>query len=142
MGGGQIIAVDSIYKAIMPNTSYENILLECDFLQTIQSHKADLLFISDVLHHLNNTYIKKIFSNIKNIPFIVIKDIDANHSFGNFANKMHDLIINQEKTINIYPQSLIEILESYGYDTHYQYLPKLWYPHFLLIAKTSKAINQ
>jgi hypothetical protein len=47
---------------------------------------------------------------------------------------MHDRIINGEKIHDVYPQKIIEWLHTSGYATKFWKLPKLWYPHFLIIA--------
>jgi hypothetical protein len=57
-----------------------------------------------------------------------------NHKFGNFMNKMHDKIINKEDINSIDPNKIKEILENNRYETYYYYLPKIWYPHFLIIG--------
>jgi hypothetical protein len=65
---------------------------------------------------------------------IIIKDIDKNHTFGNFMNKVHDKIINNENIHNIDPNKIEEVLIQNGYKTQYYYIPKLWYPHFMVIG--------
>ncbi|WP_395002100.1 hypothetical protein [uncultured Helicobacter sp.] len=52
---------------------------------------------------------------------------------------MHDLLINGERVRSIYPKVLSAELEALGFGVQYFYLPKLWYPHFLLIATKSGA---
>lgn len=71
------------------------------------------------------------------MDYVIIKDIDCNHKFGNFMNRMHDRIINHERIMDVDPMKLIELLEKRGFEVKKIYLPKLWYPHFLLIAKKS-----
>ncbi|HIV49640.1 hypothetical protein [uncultured Helicobacter sp.] len=89
-----------------------------------------------MLHHLDSHMWQDILHTIApHAHYIVIKDIDATHRFGNFANAMHDLLINGERVRSIYPQTLATELETLGFELQYFYLPKLWYPHFLLIAK-------
>ena len=98
--------------------------------------EPDMFFASDVLHHLNLKAWQNILYNLTSkTRYVVIKDIDATNRFGNFANAMHDLLINGERVRSIYPYDLARDLEELGYHTQYFYIPKLWYPHFLLIAK-------
>lgn len=49
-------------------------------------------------------------------------------------NRMHDKIINGEKIHTIFPEKIKEMLETNGFKTYYYYLPKLWYPHFMIIG--------
>lgn len=95
--------------------------------------------MSDVLHHLSNEVEKRVFSAIRGAKYIIIKDIDARYKFGNFMNKAHDRIINGEKVRSIFPNVLEDSLKSSGFDTEYFYLPKLWYPHFLLVGTLPKS---
>ncbi|MGX2981779.1 hypothetical protein [Helicobacter sp. 23-1045] len=115
--------------------AFDNVILERDI--SLTSQKFDLIFASDVFHHLDNVDFDRIFSVFlsQGAKFIVIKDIDANHKFGDFMNKTHDLLINGEKVRSIFPQKLQMRLETHGFSVEYFYLPKLWYPHFLLVAR-------
>jgi cyclopropane fatty-acyl-phospholipid synthase-like methyltransferase len=132
--GCQIYAVDAYYK----NLSIEKQNVKCysNFdLCLDDCQNFSVAFACDVLHHLTETeyeqFIKKIMGRTK---IIIIKDVDANHVLGNFMNKMHDKVINKEKVRNIYPDKIKNTLELFGYKTHYYYIPKLWYSHFLLIG--------
>lgn len=132
--GGGVIALDSIYKTYTPPLKYSNITCLWD-LDSMKK-EPDMFFASDVLHHLNLKAWQNILHNLTSkTRYVVIKDIDATHRFGNFANAMHDLLINGERVRSIYPHDLARDLEELGYHTQYFYIPKLWYPHFLLIAK-------
>ncbi len=91
--------------------------------------------MSDVLHHLSSEFRTKLLQAAASVPFVVIKDIDARHKFGNFMNATHDLLINGERVQSVYPQHLREFFTQNGYKSEYFYLPKLWYPHFLLVAE-------
>ena len=143
MGGGQnelnrkVFAIDSIYKTYRPKCVFSNIALNADIFSTLQQQRFDLIFVSDVFHHLDSVNLDKIFSAFcaHGAKFIIIKDIDATHRFGDLMNKAHDLLINGEKVHSIFPQKLQMRLESSGFKCRYFYLPKLWYPHFLLIAQ-------
>ena len=90
----------------------------------------------DVLHHLDNEILERILDaiNANGVKIIVIKDIDSRHRFGDFMNKTHDLLINNEKVHSIFPNMLEDNLKSSGFNMEYFYLPKLWYPHFLLVG--------
>lgn len=117
-----------------PKTNCQNIAFGVD-LGEVLGKEIDFVFMSDVLHHLPNH--GKILANIctQSIKYIVIKDIDANYKFGDFMNKAHDFLINKERVCSIFPQNLAQILRNSGYEIKYFYLPKLWYPHFLIIAQ-------
>jgi len=88
-----------------------------------------------VFHHCGDGIVSRILDSILNVPYIVIKDIDANRRFGNAMNKMHDVIFNHQLVYNVYPQKIAGFLTSRGYKVSVLSIPKLWYPHFLLIAK-------
>lgn len=137
----KIFAIDSIYNEITPKTTYTNIYCEVDIFKVL-SLDIDVIFMSDVLHHLDN-YTQTLSEILKqsNAKYIVIKDIDANYKFGDFMNKMHDFIINSQKVASIFPQNLLEILTEAGFVANYFYLPKIWYPHFLIIASLKKEIK-
>jgi hypothetical protein len=64
--------------------------------------------------------------------FVIVKDIDATHKFGNFCNRMHDRIINGEKIHDVYPAEIEHWLTDSGFTITRQALPKLWYPHFIV----------
>lgn len=133
----KIFAIDSIYSDILPKSNDSHICFGVDIFKVL-SLEIDLVFMSDVLHHLDNANnaLKRICENP--IKYIVIKDIDANYSFGDFMNKTHDLLINRQKVCSIFPQNLLSILGQNGFECQYFYLPKLFYPHFLIIAKNNK----
>ncbi|MDL0082052.1 hypothetical protein NYG90_05090 [Helicobacter sp. XJK30-2] len=129
-----VIAIDSIYTTLTPTTTYPNITLESSLDSALAHYAFDLFFASDVLHHLSPNFTQKLLESIAHIPIIIIKDIDSRHIFGHYANALHDLVFNQEKVCKVYPNKLESTLQALGYTTRYHYLPKLWYPHFLLLA--------
>jgi hypothetical protein len=87
------------------------------------------------LHHLSKSdYIDFFNKSTKSANIIIIKDIDMNHKLGNYMNRMHDKIINKEDINDIDPNDIKEKLEKNGFKTFYYYLPKLWYPHFIIIG--------
>lgn len=111
------------------------------FRTNIQSIEKDgeygLVFMSDVLHHLDKSIEDDLFYEImkkKNYSIIVVKDIDCNRKLGNYMNKLHDLVINGERIRDINPNRLMNLIQSYGYTCKLISVPKLWYPHFILIA--------
>ena len=132
---GKVFAIDSIYATFTPHTRCENIAFEADFFALLERQSVDLVFMSDVLHHLSSEFRTKLLQATASVPFVVIKDIDARHKFGNFMNATHDLLINGERVQSVYPQHLREFFTQNGYKSEYFYLPKLWYPHFLLVAE-------
>ena len=131
---GKVVAIDSIYTTLTPTTHHPNITLESSLDSALAHYAFDLFFASDVLHHLSPNFTQKLLESIAHIPIIIIKDIDSRHIFGHYANALHDLVFNQEKVCKVYPNKLESTLQALGYTTRYHYLPKLWYPHFLLLA--------
>lgn len=96
----------------------------------------DGVFVCDVLHHLNKNDLEETLSKMaSNAKWIIIKDIEAADFLGNLQNKIHDLIINRTKTIDIYSDKLEDFLIKNGFETQKSYMKKLGYPHFLLLAK-------
>lgn len=140
-GGGnsinQVFAIDSIYATYRPKCISGNITLSVDIFSALNSQQFDLIFMCDVLHHLDDEILERVLDAIKanGAKIIVIKDIDSRHRFGDFMNKTHDLLINNERVRSIFPNVLEDSLKSSGFNTEYFYLPKLWYPHFLLITQ-------
>lgn len=53
-------------------------------------------------------------------------------------NRMHDLIINKEHIHDVNPDEILEMLRKNGYRVSYEYMPKLWYPHFMIIGEIEK----
>jgi hypothetical protein len=131
----KVCAVDVYYeKAAMPvknNVSYYSDLTIC----IRENDNFSLVWACDVLHHLSPSDFNSFFEKIVDkTGIIIIKDIDATHKFGNFMNRMHDKIINGETIYDIYPEKIKTNLEKHGFETTYYFIPKLWYPHFILVA--------
>ena len=131
----KVYAVDTYYNtAIMPQN---DAIIYYFNLSTCLSENSEISFVwvCDVLHHLSpsdsDVFLKEI---CERTDIIIIKDIDATHRFGNFMNKMHDKIVNNETVYNIYPVKIKNLLETNGFKTSYYFVPKIWYPHFILIA--------
>ena len=141
--GFQVTAVDNRYLSAKPKNDNPNIILKTDIqniLLELEQNKIgnDAIFICDVIHHLPPSLWQNILPQIAELfDVIIIKDINANFKMGNFLNKMHDYIINGEKTENVYPQEIVEYLKKQEFILVYEELPKLWYPHFLVIATKS-----
>jgi len=130
----RVLAVDLFYDELIINDGVKcyKTLSDC-FMNT---QEITLAFTSDVLHHLSPSAVSGFLEEIsERINIIIIKDIDANYKFGNLLNKIHDRIINQEKIWDIYPEKLSDQLKIKGFKTKYYFIPKLWYPHFILIGK-------
>jgi 2-polyprenyl-3-methyl-5-hydroxy-6-metoxy-1,4-benzoquinol methylase len=130
-----VYAVDTYYKNINLQKK-NNIFTYSDLDECLNSHNNySVVWACDVLHHLKDDegelFLQKI---VNNTGVVIIKDIDANHLFGNFMNKLHDKIINHEKVGNVSPIRISESLERNKFKTMYYYIPKLWYPHFLIIG--------
>lgn len=105
-----------------------------EFLSQIQY--GGVLWLCDVFHHIDFEFGLKVLDCFSPVcKYIVIKDIDCGHRFGNFMNKMHDRIINGEKVRNINPVVYKEELSKRGFKTTCHFFRKLWYPHFLMIAE-------
>jgi hypothetical protein len=101
--------------------------------------KSSLVWACDVLHHLPEDFLAKFLGEIvKKTDLIIIKDIDKRHRFGNFMNRLHDRIINREIIHDVNPNKLQDYFISLGFKCDYYYLPKLWYPHFILVADRKK----
>jgi hypothetical protein len=128
-----VCAVDPYYKnANMPEK--EKIFYYSDIRQCFEDYpNPSLVWACDVLHHLSKPdYTDFLDQATRRATIIIIKDIDRHHTFGNFMNRMHDKIINQEDIQDIDPDEIKDKLTANGFETFYYYLPKLWYPHFIL----------
>ena len=131
----KVYAVDVYYSnAIMPIR--DKVIYYSDVSKCLQENaEISLVWVCDVLHHLQPSDTDIFLKGICNkTDIIIIKDIDANHKFGNYMNRMHDKIINKETIYDIYPEKIISFLKPIGYEASFIYIPKIWYPHFLLIA--------
>ena len=131
----KVYAVDTYYNnATMPKndniTYYSN-------LSTCLSENKEISFVwaCDVLHHLSPSDMDNFLKEIcDKADIVIIKDIDATHSFGNFMNKMHDKIINGETIYDICPDGIKNLLKANGFKSSYYFVPKMWYPHFVLVG--------
>lgn len=133
----KIYAVDVVYEKEQISKS-KRIVLQNDVVRTIECVKDTntLIWACDVLHHLDirtADYILR--EGMKNYNYVVIKDIDMRHKIGNFLNRMHDRILNGEKIRDIDPCELLNLLRNNGFDTKFYEMRKLWYPHFLIVAR-------
>jgi hypothetical protein len=131
----KVYAVDVYYNnTVMPTR--DNVIYYSDISICLQENtEFSLAWACDVLHHLSPSNTDAFLKEICNkTDIIIIKDIDANHGFGNYMNKMHDKIINNETIHDIYPEKIVSYLKSRGYKTSLYFIPKIWYPHFLLVG--------
>ena len=130
-----VYAIDTYYDCIMM-PGKDNIVYYSDLSICLNENKYfSLVWVCDVLHHLSPLDVDSFLGRICNkTDIMIIKDIDADHKFGNYINKMHDKIINSETVYSIYPKDLIHRLKLYGFKTSYYYIPKICYPHFILIG--------
>lgn len=96
-----------------------------------------LFWACDVFHHIDEDYINKrlLPKVMSTFDYICIKDIDCNQKFGNHMNRLHDRVINGEIIRDIDPNTLAVLFKENGYETECYKMRRLWYPHFLLIAK-------
>jgi precorrin-6B methylase 2 len=130
-----VYAVDAYYKNIKLQDK-NKVFTYSDLDECLSScNKYSVVWACDVLHHLNGNeteiFLEKV---INNTDVVIIKDIDANHPFGNLMNKIHDRIINGEKIENVDPLKIEEKLINNKFKIINNYIPKLWYPHFLMIG--------
>jgi hypothetical protein len=132
-----VYAVDTFYsgnEAMLPRIP--NVLYRSDVLRLLSETDFGLTWICDVLHHLTSDFEQTVLKAITaKSNVIIIKDIDCNHAFGNFCNRAHDRLINGERVRDIDPKQITALLENSGFTVEYRYIPKLWYPHFVLIAR-------
>jgi len=135
--GSRCLAVDTYYKTGQ-SSGHQDILLYNDYISCIETNpKPDMLWMCDVIHHLDYSMCRKVSESIESAEYkyIVIKDIDCRKKIGNMMNKLHDFLINHEVIHDVNPRQIEMLLEKKGYDVRHYDIPKLWYPHFLMIAK-------
>jgi hypothetical protein len=137
-------ACDTLYgsEKNRPNNTDPRITLYENFHETI-SKTDGVLFVCDVIHHLPPDFWRSIMPLVTDLySIVIIKDIDAEHKFGNFMNRLHDFVINGEKIHNVLPSDMEKWLKSSGFAVDREYIPKLWYPHFIIVAvKEPKELN-
>lgn len=135
----KVFAIDTIYdkkEQVQHNIVKVRNYNEIDFMVDAT---GKVLWMCDFLHHVPLDFSKQIINHFsKACDFIIIKDIDCNHSIGNIANRIHDRIINGEKIRDISPEVYMDMLHKLGYKCKYYYVPKLWYPHFMIVACKQK----
>jgi hypothetical protein len=132
----QVYAVDTFY-AISPPKTRNHIVLYTDFKKCFNDVLTfSCIWACDVFHHIpQEIYDDFMEEAVKKADVIIIKDNDSNHGFGFLMNRIHDRIINGEKIYDVYPDKIAAYLKSQGFHTQYYYMPKLWFPHFMLVAK-------
>ncbi|MDR0273194.1 MAG: hypothetical protein LBI27_07760 [Clostridiales bacterium] len=133
-----VLAADTSYASFLPRNENEKISLHSDILEAIRKippQQRNAIFICDVIHHLEPAFWQEILAKISGLfDIIIIKDIDSNRKFGNFCSAAHDRIINGTNFENVYPSEIEKFLEQNNFCVKITAMPKLWYPHFLLIA--------
>ncbi len=129
------IAVDRIYSDITTCDGIKCVSDIDDALELLSGKSDKMIWMCDVLHHLDNDFIDSLLKKISSFDVIIIKDINCNKRFGNAMNRLHDRLINGEIIIDINPFSLRANLINMGYKVKLLSIRRLWYPHFLLIAK-------
>lgn len=131
----EIYAVDIIYDMRGGYLNGIKCINNIDELKFNPSNKK-MFFLMDVLHHLDQGFENELMQKInKNFDYVIIKDINCHNVFGNFMNHIHDKIINGENIKDTDPYALVGKLSDKGYDCKIFWIRKLWYPHFLIIAK-------
>ncbi len=137
---GRCLAVDTYYKTGQ-SSGHEDIILYDDYMSCIEANpKQDMLWMCDVIHHLEDSMCRKVHDSIEKAEYkyVVIKDIDCRKKMGNMMNKLHDFLINHEVIHDVDPRQIKVLLETKGYDVRHYDIPKLWYPHFLIIAERKR----
>ncbi len=108
-----------------------------DIPQVIQNY--DLIYLIDVLHHIpqknQNIFLKEIYSKMKFGSTLVLKDIDANHSFVYF-NKLHDLIFSREIGHELTCSKTTQLATQLGFKIkEIKKMRMFLYPHYFLIIE-------
>ena len=136
----KVFPVDVVFGDGEIRTTPQNARVACrSGLDGIEAGPDALFFACDTLHHLGWEEWEHILHRyLPRYGHIVIKDIDCRHRFGNFMNRMHDKLINHESVRNVNPEYIAEELEEMGYECSCAYMPRLWYPHFLLAASRKR----
>jgi SAM-dependent methyltransferase len=141
----KVFAADISYGLHSPHNGNPNISLHGDILKTLPLIPADeknAVFICDVIHHLTPDFWKEILPELSALfDVIIIKDIDSKYKFGNFCSALHDRIINFTNFENVYPLEIEHHLLNAGFDVKITKMHKLWYPHFMLTARSHKCLQ-
>jgi hypothetical protein len=133
-----VTAVDTCYVMNPPPPHSSRISTHTDIVEVLASplpEGKNAIFMCDVIHHLPPEFWGIILPRILTLfDVVVIKDIDQNRKFGNFCNRMHDRVINGEKIHDVDPVQTENALKQAGFSTKSKALPKLWYPHFVVVG--------
>jgi ubiquinone/menaquinone biosynthesis C-methylase UbiE len=141
----RIIGVDISDKALSQAKEYLSIidtpysLLKYDGLNFPEIFKkVSLIYLTDVLHHISyldqKEFLSQIFCKMERGSRLIIKDINAS-SWLVHANKLHDRILNGEKSNEISLAELLEYLRTVGfYVENFYRIRLLWYPHYIVVA--------
>lgn len=131
-------ACDTIYaneidRPINTDTRIKLVADISEILEVEEKKKKNALFVCDVIHHLPPDFWRRLMPKIaEQFDIVIIKDIDAAYKFGNFMNRIHDRIINRERIHDVEPNSIEDWLKTSGFSIKREFIPKLWYPHFII----------
>ena len=140
--GVNVLAVDTRYILNPPKNNDNKIILFNDILDVLKKIKNKKnktqrgIFICDVIHHLPPKLWQELLPLITELfTLVMIKDVDAAKKFGFFMSRVHDRVINGETIEAVYPTTLQDALEKGDFLTARYNMPKLWYPHFLILGQ-------
>lgn len=135
---GCTFAVDVIYDSFQERNGVICVktLQEAEERFPDSGMEGKLFWASDVFHHLNQELIRGLLENAtQSYEWIIIKDINCHKKFGNMMNRLHDRFLNHEEVIDIDPEAISRDLESKGFAVRFYEMRRLWYPHFLIVAR-------
>jgi len=134
-----VYAVDTYYTVYTPPAK-ERIRYYTDFKHCCADiARFSCVWACDVLHHITKDVCDDFFNTIAaKTDLIIIKDNDSNHPLRFLFNRLSDKILNGESIYNVYPQDIQAYLEARGFRVTYRYMPKFFYPHFMLTAVRAK----
>jgi putative PIN family toxin of toxin-antitoxin system len=98
------------------------------------------MFMSGVVTLVFNTEIFDEYQDVLSRPHLKISPeemktvLTAIRQHGEQVSRMHDRLINGEKIHDVMPDSIEEWLKSSHFATQKEYIPKLWYPHFIILG--------
>ncbi|MBM3469067.1 MAG: class I SAM-dependent methyltransferase [Alphaproteobacteria bacterium] len=97
----------------------------------------DMIFLNDVLHHIHPkeqfNFLMKIHKKMRKGSLLVLKDIDASSPLV-FFNKLHDLVVNRQKSYERPLAEYIEWCQKLGFLLdNVMKVRKLVYPHFIMV---------
>ncbi len=101
--------------------------------------KSDVIFLIDVLHHINKkdqfSFLQNIFEAIVPGTRVVIKDINKAHLFSPF-NKLHDIVLASEIGNELSTKKLEKYIKEIGFSIINSYKKTMFlYPHYTFVLK-------